>query len=95
MAKNVLLSPVAEMNYEDILDYIFENFGFTVSNNFVHRFEKAITFIAENPEMYRYVNKSKKIRRCSLTKHNTIYFENMLITSEYWQSSITARTLKN
>jgi len=75
MAKEVYLNPIAEINYENILDYVFDNFGITVTNNFIERFEQTCVLIGENPEIYPFSNRSKQIRKCVLTKHNTIYFK--------------------
>jgi plasmid stabilization system protein ParE len=64
MAKEVVLTPTVEENYEAILDYVFKNFGGIVTNN----------FISETLEIYPFSSKSKQVRKCVVTKHNTIYF---------------------
>ncbi|MEO6524479.1 MAG: type II toxin-antitoxin system RelE/ParE family toxin [Mucilaginibacter sp.] len=74
MAKVILLSPVAEQDYEAVLDYLFNKFGITVMTNFIDRFEKVCDLISQDPEIYPYLNKRKQIRKCVVTKHNIIYF---------------------
>ena len=63
------------MNYEDIVDYLIANWGITVTNNFIERFESVCELLAENPDIYPFINKAKQIQKCVLTKHNIIYFK--------------------
>ena len=74
MAKKVVLTRIAERNYEDILDYLFNHWDKTVVDNFIVRFEEACAFLAQNPQIYPIINLDKQIRRCVLTKHNSVYF---------------------
>jgi plasmid stabilization system protein ParE len=74
MAKEVVLTPTVEENYEAILDYVFKNFGGIVTNNFINRFWEACLLISETLEIYPFSSKSKQVRKCVVTKHNTIYF---------------------
>jgi plasmid stabilization system protein ParE len=75
VAKEIFLTAVAESNYEAITDYVFEKFGAIVTNNFIERFWEACLLISETPEIYPFANKAKQIRKCVITKHNTIYFK--------------------
>ena len=49
MAKEVILTPLAIINYEDIVDYLMLNWGTTVTNNFIARFENLCVLLSENP----------------------------------------------
>jgi len=74
MAKLIILSPTAEHDYEAVLNYLYNKFGIAVMTEFINRFEKASAFISQNPEIYPYLNKQQKIRKCVVTKHNVAYF---------------------
>jgi len=75
VAKEIFLTEVAESNYEAITDYIFEKFGPIITNNFIERFWEVCLLISETPEIYPLANKAKQIRKCVVSKHNTIYFK--------------------
>ena len=75
MAKEIFLTAIAESNYEAITDYVFEKFGPIVTNNFIERFWEACLLISDTPEIYPFANKTKQIRKCVVSKHNTIYFK--------------------
>jgi plasmid stabilization system protein ParE len=74
MAKEVILTPLAATNYENIIDYLSAKWGLKVVNNFIERFETVCGFLAENSEIFPFVSKSKNIQKCVLTKHNVMYF---------------------
>ena len=74
MIKEIILTPIAEKNYEDIIAFIIKKWGLKTTNNFILRFEKVCDLLAGNPEIYPFINKTKKIQKCVLTKHNVIYF---------------------
>ncbi|SHN19204.1 type II toxin-antitoxin system RelE/ParE family toxin [Mucilaginibacter sp. OK098] len=76
MAKEVILTPIAQINYEDIIEYLLNNWGLRVTNNFIDRFEKISELLVENPEIFPFINKAQQIQKCVLTKHNIIYFKN-------------------
>ncbi len=40
MAKDLILTPIAQINYENIIEYLLDNWGIGVTNNFIDRFEK-------------------------------------------------------
>ena len=75
MAKEIILTPLAIVNYESIIAYLVNDWGPTVANNFIDRFEEVCSFLAENPEIYPFANRELMIQKCVLTKHNIIYFK--------------------
>jgi plasmid stabilization system protein ParE len=75
MTKEVILTPLAEINYENIAAYLFNKWGVNVVDHFIRRFEDCCGFLAEHPEIYPFIDKTQQIRKCVLTKHNTIYFK--------------------
>lgn len=75
MVKEVVLTAVAEEDYEIVLDYLFNKFGILVTNGFIERFEEICLLISQDPEIYPYFDKRKQIRKCVVTKHNMMYFK--------------------
>jgi plasmid stabilization system protein ParE len=75
MGKEVVLTPLAIINYEDIVAYLILNWGAIVAGNFITRFENLSELLSENPAIFPFVNKDKEIRKCVLTKHNVLYFK--------------------
>jgi plasmid stabilization system protein ParE len=45
-----------------------------VSIRFLDKIEILIAQIANNPKQFPLVNKKRKVRKCVITKHNTIYY---------------------
>ena len=74
MAKEVILTPTAEANYENITDYLLAEWGVIIVNNFVDRFDQVTTMLSKDPGRFPLVDRNNRIQRCILTKHNIIYF---------------------
>jgi plasmid stabilization system protein ParE len=75
MAREVILTPLAEINYEGIIEYLVDNWNTRVAENFISRFEKICELLVENPGIFPYYDKTQQIQKCVLTKHNIIYFK--------------------
>ncbi len=74
MAKQVVWSPLSEGDLEVVLDYLQNEWNTTVVNNFLERIENLIGQITQNPKQFPLVNKKRKIRKCVITKHNTLFY---------------------
>ena len=74
MAKLIILTTIAESDLEGITDYLIENWGISVCEKFISRFENVCDLIAASPHVYPLIHKKKKIRKCVLTRQNTIYY---------------------
>jgi plasmid stabilization system protein ParE len=74
MAKEVILTPIAEDDYEIVINYLTNNWGFSVVDNFENRFEKVMSILAEDAGRFAFVDKAKNMQKCILTKHNILYF---------------------
>jgi len=75
MAKEVVVTPTAAINYENITDYLMVKWGISVTNNFIDRFDQVLILLSENPGMFPFVDKAKQVQKCLLTKHNILYFK--------------------
>ncbi len=74
MACQVRYSTRAYNEYEEILDYIVENFGYEVAAKVNAHFEEIIDQIAINPFLYPSSNKVKSLRRCVISQQTTMYY---------------------
>lgn len=74
MSKNVIWSPLSETDLENVLDYLQKNWNDTVVLRFLSNIENLLSQIANNPRQFPLVNKKRKVRKCIITKHNTIYY---------------------
>jgi len=73
MPKRITWSPLAENDLSNILNYIDHNWGQKVTLNFIGLTENFINQISINPKQFPFINKGKRIRKCVLTKHNTLF----------------------
>lgn len=75
MVKKVVITKLAQITYNDVLEYLIANWGETVTNDFIERFEEVYRAIAKNPQMFPFKDKVKQVQYCVLTKHNILYFK--------------------
>jgi len=74
MPKPVIWSPLSEIDIGNILDYVEKNWGNKVVLSFIDLIENQINQISTNPKQFPIIYKRKKVRKCVLTKHNTLYY---------------------
>jgi plasmid stabilization system protein ParE len=74
ISKLIVWSPLAESDFANILEYLFENWDEKVLNQFIDLTENILWQISINPRPFPVINKKEKIRKCVLTKHNTMFY---------------------
>ena len=74
MSKKVLWSPLAESDLRFSLLYLESNWNNAVVNQYLNKIDHLVNQITTNPEQFPLVNNKKKIRKCVVTKHNTIFY---------------------
>jgi len=72
MPKPIVWSPSSENDFGNILEYLNENWNNKVANQFIDLTERILIQISINPKQFPLIYKKQKIRKCVLTKHNTI-----------------------
>lgn len=77
MAKEVILTPIAANDFDNVVNYLMYKWGVSVTNDFIERFEKVIVLLSQNPAMFPFFDKSKNMQKCIVTKHNILYFKEM------------------
>jgi len=74
MPKQIIWSPLSENDFIHILDYLQDNWDNKVVEGFIELVSSSLSQISVNPKQYPVIYKSKKIRKCVLTKHNTLFY---------------------
>ena len=76
MPKPIIWSPQSETDLEQILIYLAEEWERDVSINFLDIVESLLGQISKNPKQYPLIHKQLNIRKCVITKHNSLYYRN-------------------
>ena len=74
MPKQVVWSPASEQDIDKILEYISSNWNSRLAKLFINKVEDCIHLITENPEIFPYINQSLRIRKCVITKQNSLFY---------------------
>lgn len=74
MSKQIIWSLLSEIDFANILDYLNENWDEKVAIHFIDLTENILKQISINPRQFPIIYKKKKIRKCVLTKHNSIFY---------------------
>jgi len=75
MHRALIWSPLAEKDFFNILVYLQEQWDKRVLENFIEITERLLSQIVINPNQFPLINKKRKIRKCVLTKHNTLFYK--------------------
>lgn len=70
----VRYSQRAYIEYEDLIEYVFNNFGIAVAAKVDTYFEQVVNQISINPLLYPCSEKKKNIRRCVISFQTTLYY---------------------
>lgn len=74
MSKKIVWSPLSVSDFDNILEYLNNNWDRRVSNHFIDLTEDSIKQILKNPRQFPVIFKKEKIRKCVLTKHNSLFY---------------------
>lgn len=72
--KELIWSPLAETDLDGVLKYLFEKWGKLAVEDFIELTEKTLLQLSTNPKLFPVIESKKKIRKCVLTKHNSIFY---------------------
>ena len=76
MNNEVIWSPESEDDLSNIFNYLLIKWNFKIADNFINDVENKIQNIVKNPILYPIIHSELVIRRCVITKHNSIiYFQ--------------------
>jgi plasmid stabilization system protein ParE len=74
MPKQIIWSPLTENDFANFLDYLDKNWDRKVASNFIDLTENTLNQISLNPKLFPIWYNKKKVRKCVLTKHNTLFY---------------------
>lgn len=74
MIEEVVLSPPAKENLEQLLNYLSNEFSERVMRDFLSRLEKSVSVIQKYPESCPASLKIKSVRKCTVTKQTVFYY---------------------
>jgi len=74
MLKPVKWSSFAEEDFAVVLEYLNNNWGNSVSLDFIEKTDRCILLIQKNPRQFPFLNKKLLIQKCVVTKHNSLYY---------------------
>jgi plasmid stabilization system protein ParE len=74
MPKQIIWSPLSVTDFESILEYLNENWDKKVLERFIEITYESIRQISLNPRQFPLINRQKKVRKCVITKHNTLFY---------------------
>jgi len=74
MGKPVKLSSRAEDDFACILEYLNNQWNASVASDFILKVDKCIALIQQNTKQFPFLNKKFQIRKCVVTKHNSIFY---------------------
>ncbi|TVQ17597.1 MAG: type II toxin-antitoxin system RelE/ParE family toxin [Bacteroidetes bacterium] len=72
--RDIIWAPLADEDLDRLLDHLDKNWGPAVSIAFLDELENCIELIRVSPEAFPVFYSSQKIRRCVVTKQNSLFF---------------------
>tara|TARA_R110002072_G_scaffold48716_11_gene133208 strand:+ start:6320 stop:6616 length:297 start_codon:yes stop_codon:yes gene_type:complete len=75
MSKPVKWSSRADDDFADILEYLNNHWNASVASDFISKVDRCIFLIQQNTKQFPFINKNFQIRKCVVTKHNSIFYK--------------------
>lgn len=74
MPREIIWSPLAEKDLGYVLQYLSRNWNQRVINHFLNKIDIATNQIAQTPNLYPIINRKFQVRKCVVTKQNTLFY---------------------
>lgn len=74
MPKPKIWSKNANDDISQLLDYLVLNWGNKFATNYLNLVEELISHISISPKLYPTIHTKNRIRKCVVSKHNSIYY---------------------
>jgi len=71
----VIWTKLADEDLGGILQFLEEGWGDRVANRFLNHTLEIVQLLAHKPQLFPLIQSTLQIRKCVLTKHNTLYFK--------------------
>jgi plasmid stabilization system protein ParE len=74
MSKEIVWSPDAEKDFEEILEYLQLKWSNRIIRRFINKVDDNIELIVEEPKIFPLINEELQIRKSVITKQNTLFY---------------------
>jgi plasmid stabilization system protein ParE len=74
MPKEIIWSRFAEEDLIHVIDYLLIRWSKKIADDFIDLLEEFTNQISRNPKCYPIINKKKRVHKCVVTKHNSLYY---------------------
>ncbi len=74
MTKNIIWSPAAEKDFALVLEYLSTRWNKRIISRFINKLDDNIGLISQNPKLFPVINENLQIRKCVVTKQNTLFY---------------------
>ena len=74
MIRKVVISKTTEKKLDALFSYLVEKWSTKVKNEFIEKLDYSIQLIRNQPEMFPESKQGKKLRKCVVTKHTTLFY---------------------
>ncbi len=88
MAKKIEWTPESILDFESVIEYLLGRWSEKEVNHFIVSTEIVISFILENPKMFRKTGK-KNIHEALITPHNLMIYKvysDQIIILKFWDT---------
>ena len=75
MKYDITISKKAEENLKAIFEYLETNWSEKVRDDFKQKLLKEVDYLRQNPFMFPASQIKNGVRKCLITKHNTMYYQ--------------------
>ncbi|MFZ4456640.1 MAG: type II toxin-antitoxin system RelE/ParE family toxin [Bacteroidales bacterium] len=72
--KPIVWSILASSDFNHLLDYLFQTWNSQTAIHFIDLVDDQLRRISKHPKLYPEINKKKKLRKCVVTKHNSLFY---------------------
>ena len=74
MGKKIIWSPAAEGDLENVLDFLDTKWSSRIALRFLKKLDNVIELISEDPKLFPLIHKKMGVRKCVVTKQNSLYY---------------------
>ncbi len=75
--KQIIWSPSAEADLKDVLFYLQIKWSERVIAKFISKVDDALEMIIAAPKTFPIINQELQLRKCVITKHNTLFYREL------------------
>jgi plasmid stabilization system protein ParE len=74
MSRQIIWSPAAEKDAEQILDFISTKWNKRIAAKYLNKLDDHIRLISEDPKLFPIIEDNLGVRKCVVTKQNSLFY---------------------